>query len=851
MLGGSLGRSWRWRVALAALSALTLGALVLGAARSAGAAGRLQRIGPAPVLPRGTLASGQLPASRPLHVTITLRPRSPAALSAYAEAVSTPGAPDYRHYLTPSQFAVRFGAAPSEIATVQRTLRAEGLQPGPVAANRLSIPLSADAGTLERAFSLSLLRVRLPDGRSAVVNDRAPALPALAAGQVQAVVGLSSLQAPRPLRQPSAPRMRAAPVGRLSGHVATGGPQPCGAAGSGASSQGAYTADQIASAYSFSGLYRAGDEGQGETVALYELEPYAAGDIAAYASCYGIDPQISNVTVDGGAGSGPGSGEAALDIEQVIGLAPRARVLVYEGPNSNSDGPGSGPYDVLSAIVTQDAARIVSTSWGQCEALQGAAAVRAESVLLEEAAIQGQSVLAAAGDEGSEDCNEANNTPNTSLAVDDPGSQPWVTSVGGTTLSALGPPPREVVWNNGGNVGALLGLAPGAGGGGLSRFWAMPAYQSAAAAALHVIGRYSSGGPCSSAGDCREVPDVAADADPNTGYEIYYNGSGAAGPGVPSGWQASGGTSAAAPLWAALVALADAGVACSHGPVGFLNPALYRAAGSAYAADFHDITSGNNDFTATNGGRYPAGTGYDMASGLGTPDAAALAGTLCAGALEPRSPGSQLSTVGASVRVVLRSSDAAGERPFYSAISLPPGLRVNRTSGVISGRARRTGTYTARILVYDGTGDGRELSFPWRVLPAPRLTGLSLDGVARGRPVLALRIQTARGAPALRFLALRLPSGLRLRAGRGLTVRGAGGRRLRYRSQVARGVLRVALARASALLSLRIAAPALAVEPGLRSRQRAHRPVRLRLILFSTDTRRGVTVFSRSLRPRG
>lgn len=846
---GGLGRSRRLRMTLAAASA-ALAAVVLGMAASAGATGRLQRIGPAPTPPPGARESGALASTRTIHVTLTLRPRSEAGLAAYAQAVSTPGSPDYRHYLTTAQFAARFGAPPNQIASVEAALRAQGLRPGPVAANRLSITLSADAGSLEHAFSLSLLRVRLADGRSAVVNNRAPALPAAAAGQVQAVIGLSSLQGEHPLREATAGASLTDAGAGARPHVATGGPQPCQAASSAAASQGAYTTDQIASAYSFSGLYRAGDEGQGQTIALYELEPYDPSDIGVYADCYGIHPQIANVAVDGGAGSGPGSGEAALDIEQVIGLAPRARVLVYEGPNSNADGPGSGPYDVLSAIVTQDAARIVSTSWGQCEALQGAAAARAESVLLEEAAIQGQSVLAAAGDQGSEDCNGESNVPNTSLAVDDPGSQPWVTSVGGTTLSALGPPPSETVWNNGGDVSGLLGLAPGAGGGGISRFWGMPAYQSRAAAALHVIDAYSSGSPCASAGDCREVPDVSADADPNTGYTIYYNGSGAAGPGVTSGWQATGGTSGGAPLWAALVALADADSACSRGQVGFLNPALYRAAGSDYGAEFHDITSGNNDFTGSNGGRYPAEVGYDMASGLGTPDAAALARALCGAALEPRSPGAQVSTVGATVHLALHATDDPGERISFSALSLPAGLSVNHTTGVIFGRARRSGTYTASLVLYDSTGDGRELSFPWRVFAAPRITSLRLSGVGAGRPLLTLSIRAAPGAPALRSLALRLPRGLRFTGTRDLLVRGAEGRALRHRARLARGVLTVAAARPSATIVVRIGHPALAVSSILRARERSHRAGSLRITLLSTDTRGGVTTLSRALRPR-
>ena len=146
-------------------------------------------------------------------------------------------------------------------------------------------------------------------------------------------------------------------------HVVTGGPQPCSAATYGAPSEGGFTADQIAAAYGYSGLYQSGDEGAGQTVAILELEPYELSDIQAYGACYGVNPLIDpNIPVDGGAGSsGPGSGEAALDIENVIGLAPKANIAVYEGPNSgqrpvrhderdHQPASGAGGHHVVGAV---------------------------------------------------------------------------------------------------------------------------------------------------------------------------------------------------------------------------------------------------------------------------------------------------------------------------------------------------------------------------------------------------------------------------------------------------------------------------------------------------------------------
>jgi subtilase family serine protease len=403
--------------------------------------------------------------------------------------------------------------------------------------------------------------------------------------------------------------------------TAAPGPQPCPAAASVASASGPYTADQIASAYGLSGLYAAGDLGAGETVAIFALEAFSKPDVKAYDSCYfgptqaaamAKPPRLDVFPIDGvKSGGKPADVESTLDVEDVSGFAPQARIDVYEGPNSDT-----GQLEVYNAIVTQDRAEVISTSWGICEAQVGGNAVAAaEADLFEQAAAQGQTVVASSGDDGSTDCTDASDNPTAVNAVDDPGSQPYVTSVGGTSLTALGPPPIETVWND----------AYGASGGGISSNWGMPAYQSDASPRLHVIKTYSSARPCGvPTGYCREVPDVSADADVFTGLVIY-------GANWPApGWGPIGGTSVAAPLWAALVALTDAWPTCGAHPVGFLNPALYSIAGSrpsAYANALNDITVGNNHLSSLpNSWRYGATVGYDLASGLGTPDAANASG---------------------------------------------------------------------------------------------------------------------------------------------------------------------------------------------------------------------------------
>jgi subtilase family serine protease len=667
------------------------------------------RVGAAPLVPGPTRLLGTLPRTARLKVTVALAPRDPAALAAFASAVSTPGSSEYRDYITPGQFAQRFGPTSAQIASVRSSLRAHGLAPGAVSANGLGVPVTATAGALGDALSISFTRLLGPSGRVAVAPTAAPLFDAAVAKLVQGVVGLDTLSVPQPLIT----HPRTVSTGHLSApHVVTGGPQPCAAAAASAPTLQAYTIDQIASAYSFSGLYGQGDEGAGQTVAIYELEPNDPTDIAAYQACYGTSAAVSYVPVDGGVGTGPGTGEAALDIENLIGLAPKANVIVYQGPNSSSGSPGSGPYDTYSAIISQDKAKIIATSWGQCEPMEGSTDASAESVLFQEAAAQGQTVISAAGDNGSEDCFLPGQNLNTQVAVDDPSSQQYVTGVGGTSLASLGPPPVETVWNNGGGLQALLGSSAGAGGGGISSLWKMPDYQSSAPAPLHVINGDSSGGPCATAsGYCREVPDVSADADPFTGYQIYYQGA----------WSSIGGTSAAAPVWAALVALANASPACSGTSVGFANPALYRAAASAYVSSFNDVTAGNNDFTGSAGGKFLAGPQYDMGTGLGSPIASALAVPLCE-TVTVTNPGPQASILGHKLRLQIHATDAANASLTYRATGLPTGVSIDHATGLIAGTPKRLGTSTVVVSATDTAGRSNSTSFSSRVLPVTVLS---------------------------------------------------------------------------------------------------------------------------------
>ncbi|MGH2843867.1 MAG: protease pro-enzyme activation domain-containing protein, partial [Solirubrobacteraceae bacterium] len=722
--------------------------------------------------PRGTSLVAGLASIKTMRITVALAPRDPAALRSYASAVGDPSSPDFRHYLTPGQFRARFAPSRQTLIKVEAGLRRHGLRPGSVTRNGLAVHVRASGAAIEHAFDLTLVRVRLADGRDAIYNPQPPAVDARVASSIQAVIGLSSLASMQRLDAPSAadaPRSQRARGARTSsGHIATGGPQPCLKAAEIAPGQGAYTADQIATAYGFAGVYASGDQGQGVTIGVYELEPNAPSDIAAYQQCYRTHVQVSYVKVDDGAGSGIGQGEAALDIEQLIGLAPRAKVLVYQGPNNNSDNPGAGPYDTLAAMISQDKVQVISNSWGDCEKLEGAADAHAESTLLEEAATQGQTFVSAAGDTGSEDCWNAppgGNIDN-SLTVDDPASQQFAVAVGGTTMTTIGPPPDETVWDddNPNVTYRTFGIQKGAGGGGISSLWPMPSFQSAAPPALGVIGSNSSPTPCAAAAGsyCRELPDVSADADPVTPYLDYWNGDGT-NTHSESGWQGTGGTSGAAPVWAALFALADASRGCRGTLVGFADPGLYALAGQSQTTYFNDITTGNNDFTPSGNtaGLYVAAPGYDMASGLGTPKAAALVPALCAQAVKLGYPGQLYSFYGQRVRLLLHARPAAGQSgPLsYQALRLPAGLHINPASGVISGSVRQPGVRTVTVTASTAAGARGSIQFTWAVERRPQVSAAIAEGTW---PELRITARAGAFEPELRQLVIALPPSVTL-----------------------------------------------------------------------------------------
>ncbi|WP_411150853.1 protease pro-enzyme activation domain-containing protein [Streptomyces sp. A30] len=589
----------------AAVALLVAATAAHGAVTDGGGAGSHppKRIGTAPHVPAGATAAGATPSGTTLHIGVNLAPRDPKALADFVTAVSTPGNSLYHHYLAKGHFASVFGPTPATIAQVSQALKAAGLTPGKAGPDGLTIPVTATVAKASDAFDTGFRNVRLKDGTTDYMNTAAPALPANIAASVTGIVGLSDINSITSHHSSvrRAGRTSSA-AGRGSRAVAPHAYSPglcTDFTGSGLTDgTDYYSPGKLAGTY---GMSSSATVGAGQTVAVFELENVDAASIAAYQSCVGTSTSVSTVYVDTAAGAGaPATDgsvgvESALDIEDLIGLVPGANIIDYQGVDAQS-ATDQNVLDVYQRMVTDDQAQVISSSWGVCEAAENSATASAENVIFAEAAAQGQSVVAASGDGGSSDCYVS--TGSTANAVDDPASQPYVTGVGGTTMTGSGSTATQKAWNN----------DTGGSGGGISSRWAPAVYQGGIATTAK-----------------RAVPDVSALADPYTGYPIFYQDDSVSSSPVPG---IIGGTSGAAPTWAAAIVQANAGAACqANGRVGFLNNGLYKAARSSYPTNFWDVTSGTNSVYATG---YTAAAGYDEVTGLGSPKEAGLITSLCA-----------------------------------------------------------------------------------------------------------------------------------------------------------------------------------------------------------------------------
>ena len=487
-------------------------------------------------------------------------------------------------------------------ARIAAYMRARGFRP--LGRGVLTMSFAGNVAKAQRAFGVSLARYRLGDGTAYRAPAGAIHLPPALAAQVITVTGLSTLPLMRPLGLHKVSGKHAHP------NLTVGDCTDADTAQT--SNPGSLQPNDLAGAngYDVQTLLDGGSDGTGENVALVEFSDYQNSDQATYQTCYGTSVAVVRNNVDGGNNSTSGGDEVALDQEVLASAAPGIGTIhTFVAPGDDSMAA------VLDAILRNAPGmgiHIASDSWGICELEQlrsDAAATNSELQLL---AVAGISFYAASGDDGSSDCNRFGIT---APEVDDPAAQPYATGVGGTRLDPS-TSHHETVW--GGH-----GVAAGGGGGGISAIFTMPGWQKGQGVIRKGI---SSKTKCRGKTHyCREVPDVAFNADPDTGYIVHCTVGQCST--ANSGWQVFGGTSAAAPLMAAYTAAANEFSRANGGSrMGFANPFLYRQ--FADPTMFNDITSGTNSIH--NGTTFAARAGYDLATGMGSIDVNAMATALAA-----------------------------------------------------------------------------------------------------------------------------------------------------------------------------------------------------------------------------
>lgn len=462
-----------------------------------------------------------------------------------------------RTYLSREEFASSYGARTEDLAAVRKFAEQYGLEVVSENRARRSVVLSGAVQAFSSAFETELGRWEHPSGtyhcRTGVLT-----IPVELDGVILGVFGLDN----RP--QAKAHFRVRKKTSAQSGAVS-------------------YSPVQVADAYDFP----SGVDGSGQCIGIVELGGgYNTQDLQTFFSGLGITmPTVTAVSVDGATNSPTGDpsgpdGEVELDIEVAGAIAPTAQLAMYFAPNTDA-----GFLDAVTTAIHDANLKplIISISWGGPESSWTQQAMDSLNSACEDAATMGITILVASGDDGSSD-GVSSGTP----TVDFPASSPYVIGCGGTTLELSGDTiTEEDVWND-------LSQNEGATGGGVSETFAIPSFQSGANVPK---------APNGFAG--RGVPDVAGDADPETGYNVVVDGQ----------QTVIGGTSAVAPLWAGLIALINQSMGKN---VGYLNPLIYTASAES---TMHDIESGNN-------GAYSAGPGWDACTGLGSPDGSKLLSAL-------------------------------------------------------------------------------------------------------------------------------------------------------------------------------------------------------------------------------
>jgi subtilase family serine protease len=726
---GILGRAGSARSILA-----WFGCLLLTAPAMAGGMKTLP--GHVPAVVANLSPVGTLPATNRLNLAIGLPLHNQAALENLLNRLYDPRSPDYRHYLTKEQFAGQFGPTPVDYQAVADFARQNHLTVSATPDNRLLLDVNGTVADIQRAFHVTLRTYHHPtEGREFYAPDTDPSVDTNL--PVADISGLSNYGPPHPRSLNVRPALAGEATPR-----------------SGSGSGGTYLGKDFRAAY----LPGVTLTGTGQMVGLLEFDGYYANDIAAYESTAGLPAvPLQNVSV-GGAGSGVsstgGNTEVSLDIEMAVAMAPGlAKIVVFEA------GPSGNPNDILNTMAENTQISQFSSSWGW-----GGGPTTTTDNIFRQMIAQGQSYFNAAGDSdaftvGASSIHGADNT-----SLDNtPSSSPYVTEVGGTTLTTTGPGgawSSEKVWNWGDDNGSYVGTC-----GGVSSFYAIPTWQANVSMAAN-------GGSTT----CRNIPDVALTAD--NIYVAYGNGS----------TTTVGGTSCATPLWAALTALMnEQALTAGRSAVGFINPALYAlGASSGYGASFHDITTGNNEWPSSPGS-YSAVTGYDLCTGWGTPAGQSLINAF-AGVTEPLvlAPATGFTSTGfvggpfsVNSAIFTLTNLEAGSLS-WTVGNLPAWLTVTPASGTLApaGMAAVTvslnatasslpaGNYASSISITDGlSGVSQNFAFALQISEALAIgpaTGLTANGAVGGpfSPSSIIYTMTNMGTSSLNWSASNYPSWL-------------------------------------------------------------------------------------------
>jgi kumamolisin len=598
----------------------------------------------------GSLSSAE--AGQSISVTIALKLSDLAGAESLMQRLVTPGDAMYGKFLTPAQVEAQFGPNESDVTRVIAELTASGLTVERTTSTTLTA--TGRAATLEQTFHTSLHQFVMPatakhPSFTFRAAKTAPVVPASIASAVRGVIGLNN----NPV---FSPHLKSAPA-KLGGSPVTRNP---GSTSGVDTESGELTVKDFATLYDVNPLYAKGVTGKGRTVGIVTLANFTPSDVFAYWSALNLKVNANRLTVvniDGGPGKpsdASGSDETTLDVEQSGGIAPGANIIVYQSPNTDQ-----GFLDAFARAVHDNKADSFSTSWGEWEFFDSTAggnqvtdvfsretvsSLQALHEVLVVAALQGQTAFAAAGDCGAYDVfDEVAANFSTPLSVDNPASDSAIVAAGGTTLPGMQEftlddgstlsinVPTERVWGwdyliplckalGLDPLGSDCDIFPVGGGGGISVFFSMPLYQ------FGIFGTQLSQPNQSFVDDSttpptvdfalpahffgRNLPDVSFNADPETGYSIFYTSN-------RHGFEVEtfiGGTSFVSPQLNGVTAL----LAQNAGHrLGLLNVQLYNLARLGLTQGRHavinTISTGDNWF-------YKAREGYSPAVGLGTID---------------------------------------------------------------------------------------------------------------------------------------------------------------------------------------------------------------------------------------